>query len=101
MDAQEGWSPTPSLLRLAVADLDAVLARALDAGARLVTARTSLPFGDDVARFSDPWGNLWWVHEKVEDVGVDDLLARMTHPATQPLMAAYEGSLDAEMRRRA
>jgi PhnB protein len=100
MDAHEGWTPQPALLRVAVADLAGVVQRAEAAGARVVTPRTSLPFGDDVARLLDPWGNLWWVHEHVEDVGFDELLRRMDDPVTGETMAAFEGSLDAEMRRR-
>lgn len=100
MDAHDGWQPQPSLLRVAVADLTDVVQRAITAGARLVTPRTSLPFGDDVARFTDPWGNLWWVHERVEEVAFEDLLRRMEDPVTQRTMTAFEASLDVELRRR-
>jgi uncharacterized glyoxalase superfamily protein PhnB len=101
MDALPGWAPQPALMRVDVEDVDAVLARAEAAGATTVTPRTSLPFGDDVARFTDPWGNLWWVHEHVQDVDFDTLLARMEDPATAETMGHFELSLDAEMRRRA
>ncbi|WP_340540356.1 VOC family protein [Nocardioides sp. GXZ039] len=101
MDAHDGWPAQPALLRVDVEDLEGTLSRAEAAGATIVTPRTSLPFGDDVARFTDPWGNLWWVQQHVEDVDFDTLLARMEDPATAETMAAYEGSLDEEMRRRA
>ncbi len=100
MDAQPGWPLSPAMLRVTVADLGDVLDRAAAAGCRLVTARTSLPVGDDVARLSDPWGNLWWVHQHVEDTAFEDLLARLQDPAVAETMAAYEASLDAELRRR-
>ncbi|GAA5148710.1 VOC family protein [Nocardioides marinquilinus] len=100
MDAHDGWTPHPSLLRVAVDDVAGVVRRAEAAGARVVTPRTSLPFGDDVARVADPWGNLWWVHQHVEDVGFDELLRRMDDPASSETMAGFELSLDAEMRRR-
>ena len=101
MDAHEGWTPQPALLRVSVADAAGVVEQALAAGAELVTPRTSLPFGDDVARFTDPWGNLWWVHEHVEDVAFEELLRRMDDPAVQQEMTAFETSLDIEMQRRA
>jgi len=100
VDAAKGWTPVPTLLRIRVDDLDAVLARAEAAGAVVVTARTSLPFGDDVARVRDPWDNLWWLHQRIEDVDFATLLGRMEDPATLAAMQEYDASLDAEMRRR-
>ncbi len=101
VDAAEGWTPAPALLRIRVADLDGVLTRAAAAGAVVVTPRTSLPFGDDVVRVRDPWDNLWWLHQHVEDVDFAALLGRMDDPATLAAMQDYDASLDAEMRRRA
>ncbi len=100
MDAREGWAPQPALMRVDVDDLAAVLERAAAAGATVVTPRTSLPFGLDVARLSDPWGNLWWLQQLVEQVDVDTLLARLDDPASAETMSAYEASLDRELRRR-
>ena len=68
------------------------------AGAR--DDRNRRPRPDDVARLVDPWGNLWWVHERVEDVAVEEMVRRLGDPAVHATMAAYEESLDAEMRRR-
>jgi uncharacterized glyoxalase superfamily protein PhnB len=100
VDAAEGWTPAPALLRIRVADLDGVVERAEAAGAVVVTPRTSLPFGDDVVRVRDPWDNLWWLHQHVEDVDFAALLGRMEDPATLAAMQHYDASLDAEMRRR-
>jgi PhnB protein len=100
VDAAEGWTAVPALLRIRVDDLDAVVSRAEAAGAVVVTARTSLPFGDDVARVRDPWDNLWWLHQHVEDVDFATLLGRMEDPATLTAMQEYDASLEAEMRRR-
>ena len=100
VDAAEGWTAVPALLRIRVADLDAVVGRAEAAGAVVVTPRTALPFGDDVARVRDPWDNLWWLHQHVEDVDFAALLGRMEDPATLAAMQEYDASLDAEMRRR-
>ena len=100
VDALDGWSPQPALLRLRVDDLDVVLAAAAAAGARVVTPRTALPQGVAGARLVDPWGNLWWLEQQVERVEVDELLRRLADPATADDVAAYDASLDAEMRSR-
>jgi hypothetical protein len=34
-----------------------------------------------VARVRDPHGHLWWIHQRVEDVGADELQARFADPA--------------------
>jgi PhnB protein len=100
VDTADGWAPWPALLRLRVEDLDGVLARAEAAGARVVSPRTLLPQGVAAARLVDPWGNLWWLEQQVEAVEVDELLRRLTDPATAESVAAYDASLDAEMRSR-
>ena len=64
--------------------------RAACAGARTVVR----------ASRCDPWGNLWWVQEHVEEVDVSEMIRRMSDPAIAEVVTAYEGSLDAEMRRR-
>ncbi|MCM3656130.1 glyoxalase [Agromyces mediolanus] len=54
------WPFTPSLLQVYVDDLDAVLERALERGARLVTKPTDF-FGTQFARVQDASANLWWI----------------------------------------
>lgn len=44
-----------------VQDVDAVYARALDAGATGLAAPRDLPYGDRSAGLRDPQGNLWWL----------------------------------------
>lgn len=101
VDSREGWVATPSFLRVYVDDVAAAVARAAAAGAQVVTRPTALPVGETVARLSDPWGNLWWLHERVEDLEVTEMIHRMSAPAALETMTAFEESLDAEMRRRA
>lgn len=79
-DKRPDWPDTPSFLRLYVADCDATHERALAAGARSFTRPTSAPFGDRVCRVLDPFGNLWWVHTRVEDVDQAELERRATDP---------------------
>lgn len=101
VDALEGWPVVPVLMRLRVDDLDAVLTAAEAADARVVTPRTDLPQGVVGARIADPWGNLWWLEQQVEAVEVDELVRRLSDPAVQAAVTAYDATLDAEMRGRA
>jgi uncharacterized glyoxalase superfamily protein PhnB len=60
-DRKPAWPFTPSLIRVYVDDVEAVLARAEKLGGRIVTRPTDF-FGDTLARFQDPASNLWWVY---------------------------------------
>lgn len=53
---------TPALTRVYVHDAAATIDRARACGARVVTEPTDF-FGDILARFADPFGNLWWVYQ--------------------------------------
>ena len=99
-DAASGWPPTPAYLRVYVADCDDVLQRATAAGARVVTEPTDLFIGDRVCRFSDPWGNLWWVHTRVAEPSAEELAAGATTPAAAVAMRYVGETLDAEMQQR-
>ncbi|WP_449409104.1 VOC family protein [Microbacterium maritypicum] len=63
-DRKPDWPFTPGFTQVYVDDVEATLARAVDRGARIVTAPTDF-FGDTLARFADPAGNLWWVYRHV------------------------------------
>ncbi|WP_026928921.1 VOC family protein [Glycomyces tenuis] len=72
---------TPAMLRLWVDDADEALERALAAGAALVTPVTDVQaWGDRVARLRDPFGNLWWLQERVEEPDPEDVMRRMDEP---------------------
>src|SRR5690348_15560904 len=60
-DSQPGRPDTPAFLSVYVDDADAVVARALAAGATLVTeVFTSRIVGDRAGRVRDRAGNIWW-----------------------------------------
>jgi len=61
-DRKPGWPWTPALTRVYVHDAAATIDRARACGARVVTEPTDF-FGDILARFADPFGNLWWVYQ--------------------------------------
>ncbi len=96
-DAKPGWPRMPAHLRVYVADAEAAVRRAIDAGGRVVTRPTLLAFGERVARVRDPQGHLWWLHERVEDVSPDEMGPRFADPAAQAAMAYVQESLREEL----
>lgn len=67
-DAREGWGPTPGFLSLYVEDIEQAHRKTLELGATSVTAITRLWYGEKVCRVLDPFGNLWWINQRVENV---------------------------------
>ncbi len=92
-DAPEGWSPTPAFLRLYVRSAEATIQCAVQAGATLVTQVTHLGFGDKVGRVRDPFGNLYWIQQRVENVTGDELSRRWSDPKWLDAMHYVERSL--------
>lgn len=71
-DSREGWGPTPSFLNLYVEDVESTYRKALKLGSISVTKVTELWFGEKVCRILDPFGNLWWLNQRVEEVDFTD-----------------------------
>ena len=72
---------TPAMLRLYVADAAATLASAVAAGASVVTPLTDVQaWGDRVARLRDPFGNVWWLQERVEALDPEEAMRRFGEP---------------------
>lgn len=67
-DSRDGWPPTPSFLNLYVENIEKTYQRSIELGSRPVTDITMLWFGEKVCRILDPFGNLWWINERVEEV---------------------------------
>ncbi|XVS66857.1 VOC family protein [Actinosynnema sp. CA-299493] len=86
------WPTTPACLRLYVADDAEVLRRAVARGSVVVTEPTELFWGDRVSRLRDPFGNLWWVHQRVAEPTPDELTARMADPAFVAAMAYVQSA---------
>lgn len=64
-DAQDGWDTHPGLLQVWVSDVAAVVARAVERSAVLVTPPTPFYGSLTLARVRDTWGNLWWIYQPV------------------------------------
>ncbi|RKR84653.1 putative glyoxalase superfamily protein PhnB [Mucilaginibacter gracilis] len=67
-DSREGWPPTPSFLNLYVEDVEDVYQKSIEFGAKSVTDITALWFGEKVCRILDPFGNLWWINQRIEEI---------------------------------
>ena len=77
-DARPDWPDTPAFLRLYVKDADETFQIALNAGATPVTNVTHLFWGDRVGRVRDPFGNLWWLMTRIENVSPEEMAKRST-----------------------
>jgi PhnB protein len=100
-DAGDDWQPTPAFFRLYVKDADAMHDQAIRAGAVSVTPVTLLAFGDKVGRVRDPFGNIWWIQQRVEELSFEEMEKRSQQPQYAEAMRQVEESLREEMRRRA
>ncbi len=98
-DRREGWPETPGFLRVYVEDAETTVRRARDDGATVVTEVTPLFFGETVGRIRDPWGNVWWIHERTEEVDPAEMERRMADPKEMESMRYVQDSLDRALRR--
>ena len=96
-DQLPDWPAMPSLLRVFVADADAAIARAVAAGARVVTAPATHAFGQRGGRVRDPFGNIWWISAVVEDVAPEEGMRRLAEPQYAEAMRDAQETLDREL----
>jgi uncharacterized glyoxalase superfamily protein PhnB len=66
---------TPVVLALDVADADAVVARAVAAGAEVRQPVQDMFWGDRHGQIEDPFGHRWNISQHVRDVPHDDVVA--------------------------
>jgi len=66
---------TPVVLSLAVADADAVFARAVAAGAEVRQAPQDMFWGDRHGQLDDPFGHRWNISQHLRDVPHDEIVA--------------------------
>jgi len=72
-DSRKGWGPTPTFLNIYVDDIEKAYRKALELGATSVTDITLLWFGEKVCRVMDPFGNLLWINQRVEEFDFTNL----------------------------
>jgi PhnB protein len=81
--SQEPASAKGFAIFVYTADVDAVMQRALDAGARLDMPVQNMFWGDRYGKFTDPFGHSWGVATHVEDVAPDEMKRRMDEASMQ------------------
>ncbi|MFJ3912739.1 VOC family protein [Streptomyces vinaceus] len=91
------WPAMPSLLRVYVPDADAAMAAAVRHGAQVITEATDSACGDRGGRVRDPFGNIWWVMSRVEDVEPDRAWERLSEPKYAEAMRTAQETLDAAL----
>ena len=96
-DRHADWPTMPSLLRVFVADPDDAFSQAVAAGGQVVTAVADDAFGQRGGRIKDPFGNIWWVVSRVEDVSEDEMWKRLQDPVYAEVMRVAQETLDAEL----
>lgn len=87
------WPPTPAFLRLFVEDAEELFKRAVAAGAQPITQVTHLAFGDKVGRVRDPYGNVWWLQQRVENISDEEIGQRWSDPKWSAAMDYLQTSL--------
>jgi PhnB protein len=72
---------TPVTLMVYVEDVDAVVERAVEAGATVVRPLQDAFYGDRTALLEDPFGHQWSVATHIEDVPADEMARRAAEAA--------------------
>jgi uncharacterized glyoxalase superfamily protein PhnB len=75
---------SPVTIHLYVTDVDATVARAVEAGARVTMPVADMFWGDRYGRLEDPFGHQWSVATHIKDVGPDQIDAAMTADVPTP-----------------
>ena len=91
-DSKPDWPWTPAFLRLYVVDADLTYQQAIAAGGTSVTSPGTMPWGDRVARVRDPFGNLWWIMTRLEDLTEEEQAERWAQPEYLDALRAAEQS---------
>ena len=70
-------------LHLYVEDVDAVIQKAVDSGAKLLRPIKNQFYGDRSGSLLDPFGHMWSVATHIEDVSPEEMRKRMTAAMSQ------------------
>lgn len=71
----KGLGGSPVTIHLYVEDVDAVMERAVAAGAKLVMPLEDTFWGDRYGRIEDPFGHLWSLATHIRDVSPEEIQA--------------------------
>ena len=92
LDGKAEWEPAPAFLRLYLPDAEATFQKPIEAGATPVTRVTHLAFRDKVGDVRDSSGNVWWLQQRVEVVGEDEMGRRWQDPKWAEAMAYVQSA---------
>lgn len=67
---------SPVMIHLYVEDVDALVKRAVEAGATLQRPVENQFYGDRAGKLADPFGHIWWIATHVEDVPPQEIEKR-------------------------
>ena len=67
---------SPVHIHLYIDGVDAVVAQAVAAGAKIVRAVADQFYGDRLGTVSDPWGHVWHVSTHIEDLTEEEMKKR-------------------------
>jgi PhnB protein len=96
-DSRKDWAPTPSFFNLYVEDIEKIYQKSIQLGATSVTNITTLYFGEKVCRILDPFGNLWWINQRIEEIDYtkpEEIGRRASTPEAVKAIAYIQKSLD-------
>lgn len=66
-EASPAFPASSAALYLYVADADAAMKTALEAGAEKIMDAADMPYGDRQGGVRDPSGNIWWVSQRLTE----------------------------------
>ena len=66
-DSKADWPFTPAFLQVYVDNAQQILDKAKAEKAEIVTELSNFYNGLKLARLKDPFGNIWWLYEKVDN----------------------------------
>ena len=66
-EASPAFPAMPASYYLYVDSADDAMARAMTAGGKKIMDVADMPYGDRQGGLKDPWGNLWWISERLVD----------------------------------
>ncbi|MCR9117776.1 MAG: VOC family protein [bacterium] len=76
-DACDDWPAMQASIHIYVPDVDAVFAKAEEAGCESLSDVADQFYGERSATVRDPWGNLWHIATNTEDVSVEEMEKRV------------------------
>lgn len=74
---------SPVVIHLYVTDVDATVARAVDAGARITMPVTDMFWGDRYGQIEDPFGHRWSVATHMRDLSPEEIAVAAKSAAAQ------------------